>query len=40
VKAARADLERSKDNLANDIAEAILAGSPSGPGNSQGKEAR
>lgn len=40
VKAARADLERSKDNLANDIAEAILAGSPSGPGSSQGKGAR
>ncbi len=40
VKAARADLERSKDNLANDIAEAILAGSSSGPGNSPGKGAR
>ena len=40
VKAARAELERSKDTLANDIAEAILAGSPSGPGSSQGKGAR
>jgi F0F1-type ATP synthase membrane subunit b/b' len=40
VKAARAELERSKDTLANDIAEAILAGSPSGPGSSQGRGAR
>ena len=40
VKAARAELERSKDTLANDIAEAILAGRPSGPGSSQGKGAR
>jgi len=40
VKAARAELERSKDTLANDIAEAILAGSPSGPGGSQGRGAR
>jgi F0F1-type ATP synthase membrane subunit b/b' len=40
VIAARADLERSKDNLANDIAEAILAGSPFGPGSSQSKGAR
>jgi F0F1-type ATP synthase membrane subunit b/b' len=40
VKAARVELERSKDNLANDIAEAILAGSSSGPGGSQGKGAR
>ncbi len=40
VKAARAELERSKDTLANDIAETILAGRPSGPGSSQGKEAR
>jgi F0F1-type ATP synthase membrane subunit b/b' len=40
VKAARAELERSKDTLANDIAEAILAGRPSGPGSSPGKEAR
>ncbi|HLJ24406.1 MAG TPA: hypothetical protein VKT71_09890 [Candidatus Acidoferrales bacterium] len=40
VKAAEAELERSKDNLANDIAEAILAGSPAGPGSSQGKGAR
>jgi F-type H+-transporting ATPase subunit b len=40
VKAARAELERSKDTLANDIAEAILAGRPSGPESSPGKEAR
>ena len=40
VKAARAQLEQSKDNLANEIAEAILAGGPSGPGGSQGKGAR
>jgi F0F1-type ATP synthase membrane subunit b/b' len=40
VKAAREELERSKDTLANDIAEAILAGRPSGPGSSQGRGAR
>jgi len=40
VKTARAELERSKDTLANDIAEAILAGQPSGPSSSQGREAR
>ena len=40
VKAARVELERSKDNLANDIAEAILAGRPSGPGNSQSGRAQ
>ena len=40
VKAARVELERSKDTLANEIAEAILAGRPSGPGSSQGKGAR
>jgi F0F1-type ATP synthase membrane subunit b/b' len=40
VQAARVELEQSKDTLANDIADAILAGSPSGPGNSQGREAR
>ena len=40
VKAARVELERSKDTLANEIAEAILAGSPSGPRSSQGKGAR
>ena len=40
VKAARVELERSKDTLANDIAEAILAGSSSGPGSSQGRGAR
>jgi F0F1-type ATP synthase membrane subunit b/b' len=40
VKAARAELEQSKDTLANEIAEAILAGSPVGPGSSQGKGTR
>jgi len=40
VKTARAELERSKDTLANDIAESILAGPPSGPSSSQGREAR
>ena len=40
VKAARVELERSKDVLANDIAEAIVAGLPSGPGSSQGKGTR
>ena len=40
VKAARAELERSKDTLANEIADAVLAGAPSGPGRSQSKGAR
>jgi F-type H+-transporting ATPase subunit b len=40
VKAARMELERSKDTLADDIAEAVLAGRPSGPGSSSGKGAR
>jgi len=40
VQAARAELELSKDTLANDIAQAILAGRPSGPDTSQGKGAR
>ena len=40
VKAARVEMERSSGDLANDIAEAILAGSPSGPGSSQGKGLR
>jgi len=40
VKAARMELEQSSGTLANDIAEAILAGLPSGPGSSQGKGAR
>lgn len=40
VVAARAELESSKDTLANEIAEAILAGRPSGPGSSQAKGAR
>ena len=37
VQEARAELELSKDNLANEIAEAILAGRPSGPGDSKGR---
>jgi F-type H+-transporting ATPase subunit b len=40
VAAARTELERSSGTLANDIAEAILAGRPSGPGISQDKGAR
>ena len=40
VKAARQELEKSKDNLANEIAEAILAGRPSGPGGSQSRSTR
>lgn len=40
VQAARADLERSSGTLANDIAEAILAGIASGPGGSPGQGAR
>jgi F0F1-type ATP synthase membrane subunit b/b' len=40
VKAARVELEQSSGTLANDIAEAILAGGPSGPPSSQGKGAR
>jgi F0F1-type ATP synthase membrane subunit b/b' len=40
VKAARAELEQSKDTLASDIAEAILAGRPSGPGSTQDRGAR
>jgi len=40
VKAARVEMERSSGDLANDIAEAILAGLPSGPSSSHGKEAR
>jgi F-type H+-transporting ATPase subunit b len=40
VKAARVEMERSSGDLANEIAEAILTGSPSGPGSSQGKELR
>jgi F-type H+-transporting ATPase subunit b len=39
VKAARVEMERSSGDLANDIAEAILAGRPSGPGSSQGRGA-
>jgi F0F1-type ATP synthase membrane subunit b/b' len=40
VQAARADLELSKDTLANEIAQAILAGGPSGPGSSRSRGAR
>jgi F0F1-type ATP synthase membrane subunit b/b' len=40
VEAARAELDRSSGALANDIAEAILAGRPSGPGSSEGRGAR
>jgi F-type H+-transporting ATPase subunit b len=40
VKAAQAELEQSKDTLAKDIAEAILAGRPSGPGSSEDRGAR
>jgi F-type H+-transporting ATPase subunit b len=40
VKAARVEMERSSGDLANDIAEAILAGRPSGPGSSQSRGAR
>ena len=40
VKAARVELEQSSGSLANEIAKAILAGRPSGPGSSQGKGAR
>jgi F-type H+-transporting ATPase subunit b len=40
VQAARAELEQSSGNLANDIAEAILAGLASGPAGPQGKGAR
>ena len=40
VQATRAELEQTSGNLANDIAEALLAGLSSGPGGSQGKGAR
>lgn len=40
VKAARTEIEQSSGVLADDIAEAILAGLPSEPGSSQGREAR
>ncbi len=40
VKAARQELEQSSGTLANDIAEAILAGRPSEPVSAQGKERR
>ena len=40
VKTARAELERSKDTLADDIAEAVLAGRPSGPRSSPREGAR
>jgi F0F1-type ATP synthase membrane subunit b/b' len=40
VRAAHAEMERSKDNLANEIAQAILAGGPSSPGGSHGRGAQ
>jgi F-type H+-transporting ATPase subunit b len=40
AQAARAELEQTSGNLANDIAEALLAGLSSGPGGSQGRGAR
>jgi F-type H+-transporting ATPase subunit b len=40
VQVAHAELEQSSGNLANDIADAILAGLASGPGGSQGKGVR
>ncbi len=40
MKAVRVQLEHTNDNLASDIAEAILAGHPSGPDSYQGKGAR
>lgn len=40
VQAARVELEQSSGDLANDIAAAILAAGPPGPGNSQGRGTR
>ena len=40
VKAAHAELEQSSGVLADQIADAVLAGLPSGPGNSPGSGAR
>jgi F0F1-type ATP synthase membrane subunit b/b' len=40
VQTARVELEQSSGTLADDIAEALLAGITSGPGGSQGKGAR
>jgi F0F1-type ATP synthase membrane subunit b/b' len=40
VQAARTELEQSSGTLADQIAEAVLAGMPSGPGNSQGRGTR
>jgi len=40
VKAARTELEQSSGALADEIADAVLAGLPSGPGSSQGRGAR
>jgi len=40
VQAARVELEQSSGDLANDIAAAILAGRPSGPGHSEARGAR
>jgi F0F1-type ATP synthase membrane subunit b/b' len=40
VQAARTELEQSSGTLADQIADAVLAGMPSGPGSSQGRGAR
>ena len=40
VKAAQTELEQSSGALAGQIADAVLAGMPSGPGSSPGREAR
>ena len=40
VQAARTELEQSSGTLADQIAEAVLAGMPSDPGSSQGRGAR
>jgi F0F1-type ATP synthase membrane subunit b/b' len=40
IASARVELERSSGTLADDIAEAILAGAPSAPGRSEGKGTR
>jgi F-type H+-transporting ATPase subunit b len=40
IEEARAELERTSGVLANEIAEAVIAGRPSGPGSSRQGEAR
>ena len=40
VKAVEAELQQSSDVLADEIADAIFAGIPSGPGNLQGRGVR